>query len=89
MQPQDKTNEKYKRIQKLGHQYDSNTQLVHGTISDRVMVLYTYDASNLDKGSYVQARLKKCLDHPNILKVYDVYKTKKEKLIIVSEFAEG
>jgi len=41
------------------------------------------------KAAYQEAKVMKMLNHPNIIKIHDVYKTKKQFLYIVMEYASG
>jgi NIMA (never in mitosis gene a)-related kinase len=46
--------------------------------------------SDQEKREVVQeSRLLEALDHPNIVRFMEVYKTKKGKLCIIMEFADG
>jgi NIMA (never in mitosis gene a)-related kinase len=36
-----------------------------------------------------EAKLLECLDHPNIVKFVDVYRTKAGKMCIIMDFADG
>lgn len=41
------------------------------------------------KEAYNEAKLMKMFNHPNIIQFYDVYKTKRQTLCIVMEYADG
>lgn len=57
------------------------------------MVIKEIDLNEMDeddqKASLTEAKVMEMLNHPNIVKSYDVYKTKKKKLCIVMEYADG
>ena len=41
------------------------------------------------KDSLKEAKILEALDHPNIIKFYEVYRTRRGKLCIVMDFADG
>jgi NIMA (never in mitosis gene a)-related kinase len=57
------------------------------------MVIKEIDLNEMEeadqKASLTEAKVMEMLNHPNIVKFYDVYKTKKKKLCIVMEYADG
>jgi NIMA (never in mitosis gene a)-related kinase len=88
-----KTHEQYKKIKTLGSGAYGVAYLVKGSNSGREMVIKEIDLAAMDEGdqkaSLTEAKVMKLLNHPNIVKFYDVYKTKRKKLCIVMEFANG
>ena len=57
------------------------------------MELEQIDLANIDQSNLVNAMVKakiiQMLDHPNIVKIYDIFKTKSNKLCIVKEHIDG
>jgi NIMA (never in mitosis gene a)-related kinase len=41
------------------------------------------------KDALKEAKILEALDHPNIIKFYEVYKTRRGKLCIVMDYADG
>lgn len=41
------------------------------------------------KDTYKEAKILEALKHPNIIRFREVYKTKKQKLCIVMDYADG
>jgi serine/threonine protein kinase len=38
---------------------------------------------------FTEAKILEALDHPHIIKLYEFYKTKSKKLVLILEFADG
>lgn len=57
------------------------------------MVIKEIDLNEMEesdqKAALTEAKVMEMLKHPNIVQFYDVYKTKKKKLCIVMEYADG
>ena len=57
------------------------------------MVIKEIDLNEMEEGdqkaALTEAKVMEKLNHPNIVTFFDVYKTRKKKLCIVMEFADG
>lgn len=85
--------EQYKKIQTLGSGAYGTAFLVKGQTSGRQMVIKEIDLNEMEesdqKAALKEAKVMEMLNHPNIVRFYDVYKTKKKKLCIVMEYVDG
>lgn len=85
--------ELYKRIKLLGEGSFGKAYLVE-CISDGTMcVIKQVDLSKMNeqekRDTLKEAKILEALRHPNIVRFKEVYKTKKGKLCIVMDFADG
>ena len=85
--------EDYEKIKKIGGGGFGKAYLVarrsDGMLFSMKMIIIRH-MSNEDKDKIFQeARLLKALDHPNIVKFNEVYKTNQGKLCIIMEYADG
>ena len=94
--PQEKLSkiiEQYKKIKKLGDGAYGTAYLCEGQQTKKLRVVKEIDMKDMDekqrKAALKEAKIMEKLTHPNIIKSYDVYKTKKGKLCIVMEYADG
>lgn len=85
--------ESYKKIKTLGTGAYGTAYLVKGQTSGRQMVIKEIDLNEMEesdqKAALTEAKVMEMLYHPSIVKFYDVYRTKKKKLCIVMEYADG
>ena len=97
MKPSDKNKEAeyelYKRIKLLGEGSFGKADLVE-CLSDHTQWVIKQMALNSmtedeRKATLKEAKILEALSHPNIVKFREVYKTKKGKLCIVMEYADG
>ena len=86
--------EKYRKI----HDFESSrcpvtSHLVSGCVSNLTYVLKCFSISHLSpilqKSALKEASIMKMLHHPNIVQVKETYVTKKSKLCVVMEHADG
>jgi NIMA (never in mitosis gene a)-related kinase 1/4/5 len=85
--------EKYKKIKLLGEGSFGKAYLIE-RMSDRLMcVMKTIDIQRMGeqekKETLQEAKIIEHLQHPNIVKFIEVFKTKKGKLCIVMDYADG
>jgi len=83
----------YKRVKLLGEGSYGKAYLVKCLSDDSYCVIKQLDISNMGekekKDTYNEAKVLKSLNHPNIVQFREVYKTKRGKLCIVMDFADG
>lgn len=86
-------NKGYKKIKHLGEGSFGKVYLVKGTDDD---ILYVIKECNINKmeekhinNALTEVKVLKTMNHPNITHFKEVYKTKKGKLCIVMEYADG
>jgi NIMA (never in mitosis gene a)-related kinase len=85
--------EKYKKIKLLGEGSFGKAYLIE-RMSDRLMcVMKTIDIQRMGeqekRETLQEAKIIEHLQHPNIVKFIEVFKTKKGKLCIVMDYADG
>lgn len=85
--------ELYKRIKLLGEGSFGKAYLVESLRDSTKCVIKQMDLSNMSEDetreTIKEARVLELFKHPNIVRFKEVYKTKKGKLCIVMEYAEG
>jgi len=86
-------NPQYKRVKLLGEGSYGKAYLVKCLSDESYCVIKQLDISNMGekekKETYNEAKVLKSLNHPNIVHFREVYKTKRGKLCIVMDFADG
>jgi NIMA (never in mitosis gene a)-related kinase len=85
--------EKYKKIKLLGEGSFGKAYLIE-RMSDKLMcVMKTIDIQRMGeqekRETLQEAKIIEHLQHPNIVKFIEVFKTKKGKLCIVMDYADG
>lgn len=85
--------ELYKRIKLLGEGSYGKAYLVECVSDGSLCVIKQVDLSKMSeqekKDTLKEAKILEALRHPNIVRFREVYKTKKGKLCIVMDFADG
>lgn len=85
--------ELYRRLKLLGEGSFGKAYLVESLKDGSKCVIKQMDLSNMNddeaKETVKEARVLELFKHPNIIRFKEVYKTKKGKLCIVMEYAEG
>lgn len=85
--------EHYKILRTLGEGSFGKCYLVEAASDNSKCVIKQVDLNPLSKqeqtDSFKEAKILEQLDHPNIIRFREVYKTKKNKLCIVMDFADG
>lgn len=85
--------ELYKRIKLLGEGSFGKAYLVESVADGSLCVIKQVDLSKMSeqekKDTLKEAKILEALRHPNIVKFREVYKTKKGKLCIVMDYADG
>jgi len=85
--------ELYKRIKLLGEGSFGKAYLVECVSDGALCVIKQVDLSKMSeqekKDTLKEAKILEALRHPNIVRFREVYKTKKGKLCIVMDFADG
>jgi NIMA (never in mitosis gene a)-related kinase 1/4/5 len=85
--------EAYEKIKLLGEGSFGKAYLVSRQSDGKLCVMKMIDIHSMteaEKREVVQeSRLLEALDHPNIVRFMEVYKTKKGKLCIIMEYADG
>lgn len=85
--------ELYKRIKLLGEGSFGKAYLVECLSDGSLCVIKQVDLSKMSeqekKDTLKEAKILEALRHPNIVKFREVYKTKKGKLCIVMDYADG
>lgn len=85
--------EHYKILRTLGEGSFGKCYLVEAASDNSKRVIKQVDLNPLSKQeqteSYKEAKILEQLEHPNIIRFREVYKTKKNKLCIVMDFADG
>ncbi len=93
MSSQFRENENYTRIRQLGEGSYGKVYLVQGTSDGSPYVIKQFDLDEMDEkqtnNTLTEVQVLKTLNHPNIIRFNEVYKTKKGKLCLVMEYAEG
>jgi len=83
----------YKRVKLLGEGSYGKAYLVKNLSDDSLCVIKQLDISNMSdkekKDTYNEAKVLKSLNHPCIVHFREVYKTKRGKLCIVMDYADG
>lgn len=81
----------YRRVKSLGFGGEGEAWLIEGKQTKKQLVLKEIDLSNLDEAeiqeSVEQASIMKQVNHPNVVKIHDVFTTKANMLCIVMEYA--
>ena len=59
--------------------------------NEKLAVVKSWPLSNFAQNEEFskEAKILKKLDHPNVLKIYDVYKSKRQKIVFATEYAEN
>jgi len=90
---QRRENEQYKRIKLLGEGSFGKVYLVQGSNDGSFYVIKQFSLNEMDEkqtqNTLVEVQVLKTLQHPYIIRFNEVYKTKKGRLCIVMEHAEG
>lgn len=85
--------EQYKRIKLLGEGSFGKAYLVECFSDGKLFVVKQMDMNQMDetekRETIKEAKILEYLKHPNIIKFKEVYKTKRGKLCIVMDFADG
>lgn len=85
--------EVYKRIKKLGEGSFGKVYLVRCLNSNVLCAIKQIDIKEQNdeekKKAYTEAKILESLKHPNIINFREVYKTKKGRLCIVMDYADG
>jgi serine/threonine protein kinase len=85
--------EKYKRLELLGRGSFGKAFLCKNTHNDNFCVVKQMETSMMTKkereDAVREARLLKKMDHPNIIKFQEVFMTKRNRLCIVMDYADG
>ena len=85
--------EHYKRLKLLGEGAFGKAYLVECVSDKTLCVIKQVDLSKMTeqekKDTLMEAKILEALSHPNIVKFKEVYKTKKGKLCIVMDYADG
>ena len=85
--------EHYKRIKLLGEGAFGKAYLVESVSDKSTCVIKQVDLSKMSekekKDTLTEARVLEALNHPNIVKFREVYKTKRGKLCIVMDYCDG
>jgi len=90
---QGKSYETYKKVKTLGVGTFGTAYLVDCVNSGTKAVIKQIDIENMSeeerRETLREAKILEVLAHPNIVKFKEVYKTRKNKLCIVMDFADG
>eukprot|EP00347_Sterkiella_histriomuscorum_P002482 403367980 len=93
MQQTQPTNETYKKIQQLGKGSYGVAYLVKCESDQSLAVIKQIDISKISEEEKLkqlrEAKILEILNHPNIIRFKEVYKTKAGKLHIVMDYADG
>lgn len=85
--------EVYKRIKVLGEGSFGKAYLVECLSDHTLCVIKQVDLSKMNdqekRDTLNEAKILEAFNHPNIVKFREVYKTKKGKLCIVMDYADG
>lgn len=85
--------ELYKRLRLLGEGSYGKAYLVECISDGSLCVIKQLDLSRMSeqekKDTLKEAKILEALRHPNIVRFREVYKTKKGKLCIVMDYADG
>ncbi len=85
--------EHYKRIKLLGEGAFGKAFLAECVSDNTLCVIKQVDLSKMSdqekKDTLREAKILESFNHPNIVKFREVYKTKKGKLCIVMDYADG
>ena len=85
--------ELYKRIKLLGEGSFGKAYLVECKSDQSLCVIKQIDLTQMNQQekneTFKEARILEALRHPNIIRFREVYKTKKGKLCIVMDYADG
>lgn len=85
--------EAYKRIKLLGEGAFGKAFLVECIKDNSLCVIKQVDLNNMPENekreTIKEAKILEALKHPNIVRFREVYKTRKGKLCIVMDFADG
>lgn len=85
--------ELYKRIKLLGEGSFGKAYLVECVSDNTKCVIKQMDLNSMSedekKETYKEARILEALKHPNIIRFREVYRTRKGKLCIVMDYADG
>ena len=91
MEPKD--HESYKKVRTIGKGACGTAFLVMAQNAQQLMVVKEINMKAMDtetrKGCLREAKIMQKLSHPNIVKSYEVYKTRTEKLCIVMEYSDN
>ena len=90
---QAKTYETYKKVSTLGTGSFGTAYLVECQSDKSMAVIKQIDIASMNeeerRETLREAKILEVLSHPNICRFREVYKTKKGKLCIVMDFADG
>jgi NIMA (never in mitosis gene a)-related kinase len=87
------TGEEYKYIKLLGEGAFGKAYLAESLKDNSLCVIKQMDIKNMSteerNATLKEAKILEILHHPNIVRYREVYKTKKGKLCIVMDYADG
>jgi len=90
---QSKSYETYKKVSTLGTGSFGTAYLVECQSNKEYAVIKQIDIQGMSeqerKETLAEAKILEVLNHPNIVRFREVYKTKKGKLCIVMDYADG
>lgn len=93
MQGARKGHESYKKLKTLGSGAFGTAYLVQAQTSGQHLVIKEIDIQQMDdaerRATLREAKILELLNHPNIIKFHEVYKTRRGKLCIVMEYADA
>ena len=92
-QPFSRTIENYKKIKVLGKGSFGKAFLVQAESDNSFAVIKRIDITKMSeeekRDTIKEAKILEVLNHPNIIRFREVYKTKKGQLCIVMDYADG
>lgn len=87
------TYETYEKVKLLGEGSFGKAYLVKAKSDQSLCVIKQVDVSRMSKqekdDTVKEAKILEVMDHPNIIRFREVYTTKRGKLCIVMDFADG